>query len=742
MRMRHGWPYVLALVFTMVSVRTFGGGRIYAPDPEPSVGSTELTGAVVATNTPATPAAAVIAPPPSPLTPAPSVVVDCFNIDTNAVLNAGSLYIPPDPHGAVGPDYVIVIGNCIIEWRPKVGITSTAEYQSSLKNFFSALPGSPPGPAAGSTLSTRTFDPKVIYDQYAGRFVVVVLERWMTVLGNASDQSRILLAISKTSNPNDGWWLHAIDSKLNISALDRWVDYPGIGCDDKAVYVTGNMYSFAASPAYGGSRVWVIKKTPTYAGPNNNVAYAVYDPFVGGVAVATTAQPAQMFGTLPNGSTGRPLGTFLVSYSGLSDGTNEYLQIVELTDPLAAAGGPYFTLQQINLGDIENASVALPGAPQLGSGVVIATNDRRAQNAVWRNNNLYTCATYRAPAAPNLNQSTARWWRLNTTTPMPGLTVADAGNAGGEDIGAGAYTFFPSVMVDSDGNMGMNFALSGPTVYPGAYYATRMAGDPAGTLGATCTLHAGTDWYYRVFTGTVNRWGDFSSLALCPLDEGDFWAFNEYAMTRGTITNGTQDGRWQLVVGKFRLKPLVSVAITSFDAMAKDGAVLLRATFRSNLGVESVSVYRADGATGDMRAIATEFAAGERFEYTDRTAHPGAHYRYQIGVRDADGEFLSPVAEISVPPLEAALGQNSPNPFNPSTIISFTLPVKERVTIVVYDANGKQVRTLVDEDRDFGTHEVAWDGRDDAGAVVGSGVYFYRLTAGKHSESKKMVLLK
>ena len=741
MRLRHGWPFVLALVVTVVSVRAVGGGRIYAPDPEPSVGSTEWTGTVVATDAPATPALPPVAPPPSPQGPAPTVVVDCFNFDTNAVLNAGSLFIPPDPHGAVGPDHVIVIGNCTIEWRPKVGITSTAEFQSSLKSFFSALPGSPPGPAAGSTLSTFTFDPKVIYDQYAGRFVVVALERWMTVLGNPSNQSRILLAVSKTSNPNDGWWFHAINSKLVVSAVDSWIDYPGLGCDDKAVYVTGNMYSFAASAVYGGSRVWVIKKTPTYAGPNNSVVQTPYDLFAGG-GVATTAQPAQMFGALPNGSTGRPLGTFLVSYSGLTDGTNEYLQIVELTDPLAAAGGPYFALQQISLGDIENASVALPTAPQLGSGVTIATNDRRAQNAVWRNNKLYTCATYRAPAAPNLNQSTARWWRVNTSTPIPGLTIADTGVAGGEDIGAGAYTFFPSVMVDSDGNMAMNFALSGPTVYPGAYYATRMAGDPAGTLGATCTLHAGTDWYYRVFTGTSNRWGDFTALSLCPLDEGDFWAVNEYAMTRGTITNGTQDGRWQMVVGKFRLKPLVSVAITSFDAIAKDGAVLLRAAFRSNLGVESVSVYRGEGTSGDLRAIATEFGTDETFEYADWTAHPGAHYRYQIGVRDADGEFLSPIAEVAVPGLGAALGQNSPNPFNPSTTISFTLPVKERVTIVVYDANGRLVRTLIDENRGFGTHEVAWDGRDDAGAVVGSGVYFYRLTAGKHTESKKMVLVK
>ncbi len=652
MRSRALW--LSALVLTVSMPRPVDAGALRAETPTPSVGSEVRTGPLAPTVSPAP--ASPVAPPPPVFSPAPAAVVDCFNFDTNAALTAGSLFIPPDPHGAAGLDHLVVIGNVTIEWRPKVGINSTPQFQSSLKSFFAALPGSPPGPAAGTTLSTFTYDPKVIFDQYRGRFVAVALERWMTVLGNPSNQSRILLAISKTSNPNDGWWFHAIDSRLNIGGLDRWIDYPGLACDDKAVYVTGNMFSFAASPVYGGTRVWIIRKTPAYDGPNNSAIATPYDPFTDPLAVGTTAQPAHMFGVLPNGSGGRPLGTFLVSYSGLNDNVNEYLQIVELTDPLGGVGGPFFTLQQINMGDIENTGLGLPTAPQLGSATTIATNDRRAQNAVWRDDNLYTCATYRAPAAPNLNQATARWWRLDTSVVVPALTIADAGNAGGEDISVGAYTFFPSVMVDCDGNMALNFALSGPTVYPGAYYATRLAGAPAGTLGPTCTLHAGTDWYYRVFTGTSNRWGDYSGISICPRGEADFWVVNEYAMTRGTITNGTQDGRWQMVAGKFRVKA-------------------------------------------------------------------------PTGVGDA------PVAA-------ARLEQNIPNPFNPTTTIRFELESRERVTLAVYDAGGRLIRTLVNDTRGPGTHEAQWDGRNGSGAAQASGVYFYRITAGGFNESKKMVLLK
>ncbi len=95
-----------------------------------------------------------------------------------------------------------------------------------------------------------------------------------------------------------------------------------------------------------------------------------------------------------------------------------------------------------------------------------------------------------------------------------------------------------------------------------------------------------------------------------------------------------------------------------------------------------------------------------------------------------------------MPKASIELSQNAPNPFNPSTTIRFSLPASEHVGLAIYSASGALVRMLVDETRDRGAHDVTWDGRDSAGSPVGSGVYFYRLTAGKFSDSRKMVLLK
>jgi hypothetical protein len=123
---------------------------------------------------------------------------------------------------------------------------------------------------------------------------------------------------------------------------------------------------------------------------------------------------------------------------------------------------------------------------------------------------------------------------------------------GGEDIAAGTYTFFPSIAVDACGNVGIGFSASASTIYGGAYYTGRRAGDPPGTVDPSGTLAAGTDYYVRTFGGPRNRWGDYSGISLDPANEATFWAFNEYAMARGTLTlPPLEDGRWATRFGSF-----------------------------------------------------------------------------------------------------------------------------------------------------------------------------------------------
>lgn len=95
-----------------------------------------------------------------------------------------------------------------------------------------------------------------------------------------------------------------------------------------------------------------------------------------------------------------------------------------------------------------------------------------------------------------------------------------------------------------------------------------------------------------------------------------------------------------------------------------------------------------------------------------------------------------------VTPARFAVEQNSPNPFNPRTVIRFELPTPGRARVTVYDLRGRTVRVLVDADLSAGAHDVTWNGLDDAGRAVSSGTYLYEVCSGDQRSVRKMGLLK
>jgi hypothetical protein len=88
------------------------------------------------------------------------------------------------------------------------------------------------------------------------------------------------------------------------------------------------------------------------------------------------------------------------------------------------------------------------------------------------------------------------------------------------------------------------------------------------------------------------------------------------------------------------------------------------------------------------------------------------------------------------------LSNNFPNPFNPTTQIRFALPQQSLAKLIVYDLLGREVRTLVNGTLNAGYFETTWNGKNDAGAQVSSGMYIYRIEAGSFVSSKKMMMLK
>jgi len=552
----------------------------------------------------------VLAPPKSSSFPGPDYI-------TNIALSGGYMFIPPDPIGAAGPNHLVCVVNVVIEWFTKAGVQ---QYSQLLQTFFAPL--SP---------VNFLFDPKVIYDQHADRFIVVALEQQDVGDGDPADTSRILLAVSNTSDPNGVWYFHAVDSKINIEGSNCWADYPGFAVDEDAVYVTCNMFEFSSQPNQYGVKLWIVDKGLGGGGfyEGGAVGVTVHDPWaaVGGYNVTT--QPAHIFGD-PGGS----IGTWLVGYSGLTTGTDELVEIVQVDNPVGSVS--FINFQYVNVGDIDNTTVSpLPDAPQLDSSKLdIEVNDRRALNAVWRDDSLWVSTTISPIVGPDIGQTAAHWFNFDTTIPST-ITVTDQGNIGGEDIASDTYTFFPSVIVDKYGNMAIGFAACGPAINAGAYYTGRNASDPAGTVQPTGTLSAGVAGYQRRFSGSRNRWGDYTGIALDPSDEITFWVFNQYAMTPG---NGTspENGRWATQWGAFIISDTTKPEIQNINAQpnpqTSGGFLNITCDVTDDGGVDTVKV---NITYPDSSKVNITMSSGSY--YHNNTYTQSGIYYYYIWANDTTG---------------------------------------------------------------------------------------------------------
>jgi hypothetical protein len=103
---------------------------------------------------------------------------------------------------------------------------------------------------------------------------------------------------------------------------------------------------------------------------------------------------------------------------------------------------------------------------------------------------------------------------------------------------------------------------------------------------------------------------------------------------------------------------------------------------------------------------------------------------------------LLKLSRISAVPTTFSLEQNYPNPFNPPTEILYSIPQNARVSLIIYNTLGQKVRTLVAAPQAAGSYVVSWDGRNDAGERIASGLFIYQLKAGDRVATKKMLMMK
>jgi hypothetical protein len=183
------------------------------------------------------------------------------------------------------------------------------------------------------------------------------------------------------------------------------------------------------------------------------------------------------------------------------------------------------------------------------------------------------------------------------------------------------------------------------------------------------------------------------------------------------------------------------------DATA-EGPVVIRWTVESLGGAVGFNVYRATSEEGPFeRANADLLPPDAPGEYVDTTVWPGTWYWYELRAAMPDGSEESvgsgPLAVETQGRLVTKLRGVSPNPFRATaTVTHETATTAVRTRIAVYDVSGKVVRVLTDAPARPGRHEVTWDGTNEDGHRVASGVYFFALESGEVQDRQSVVLLR
>lgn len=518
---------------------------------------------------------------------------------------------PADADIAVGPLHVVVVTNeqfHIYARNNSLTLLETNTYQN-----FCNRPGK------------SVFDPKVIYDPWRGRWVMLALERDGLL-------SYYWVMVSQTSNPTGDWWIYKLNAHIDGSTTTQnWADYPGLGFtgftgnDSTTVLITSNQYNQSGNFQY--AKIRILKGKQIYSGAAAGwYDYWNMDDQTGGKSF--TLKPAAQWFSTTNGM------AYLLNTKG---GSGSVITIWRINNPTWWSGGITLTRQAtISV----NAYSPPTNMKQPGNAFVDAF-DCRTQDVTYivgKNTSnvnkgfLYTAIPSKYVWTAADTNSVLSYYKLNITD-----NTVDAQNSLG--LSGFWYTFPKPVPMFKSPFIGdtvfIAFVRGGATTYA----ETRViAHDKATGFGGSYLIQSGTGHY----GGT--RFGDYSGAAIDPGQNG-----------RAYITTmRNRSGGW-------------------------------------GTGIGLVSTNAISGISSNNQNIPNKFA----------------------------------------------LMQNYPNPFNPVTIIDFALPQNANVTLKIYDILGKEIATLINSRLEAGTYKYEFNA-----SGLTAGIYFYKLSAERYTETRKMILSK
>src|SRR5262245_38798888 len=355
----------------------------------------------------------------------------------------------PDCNIAVGPDKVMLAVNSAVAIYTKTG---ELKFITSFDQWFSPL-----GKEGGSLL----FDPKLLYDAQSGHFLFLMNAR------RGDHRSWFFLSVSKTSDPEGEWAFWALDMQLTGGGRDDfWADFPRMGLDENAIYLTGNMHEFR-NYRFRYAKIRVLRKKQVYK--FGNIGWTEFAHLVDANNFkAIDIEPVMAFGTA---------GSAYLVNTTIFEGHKLTLWTVQnpgTTNPTLIKKGVPVSFYELP-----------PNAPQRGGNIEITTRDAGVYNAVFRDGFIYTA------------HNVAHDWGSGPICAIRFYQIKTNGELVQEiTYGKNGYSyFFPVVMLDSKNNVIMGFNRCSGSTYAGIFFTGRKATDPLGKFQELGRLMPGQSYY-------------------------------------------------------------------------------------------------------------------------------------------------------------------------------------------------------------------------------------------------------
>jgi hypothetical protein len=490
--------------------------------PEFEVEAEELRKMIPFEDAAAQPAASGAAPGPN--MPAPIQNFDGLNF------NDWGAGFPPDTNGDVGPNHYVQTVNTSVGIYSKTGTELCAFTFDDLFGAATVLSGTPCD-------ANNNGDPIVLYDAEADRWIVTDFA-WTN---NDNGPYYECIAASKGANPvNSGWWLYAL--RADDASHNFLNDYPKLGVWPDGIYMAANMYdcnnNCGAGTTYEGSRAWALNRSDMYSGAT--LRTIVFD-------VDTNA-----FTMLPSNYRGPTPPTDTPNYFVANDLSEFKLNVYKFTVDFAIPANSTFTgPTEIAVGTYSSPPDTIPvlngnNLDSLGTRLMMQNQyrNRSGTESLWLSHTA-------GKASPNI--AGLRWYQLDVsggaidTTPVQESTFRPDSK----------HRWIPSIAVDQDGNMAIGYSVADASQFAAIEYTGRLASDPLNTVSnAVGLLIAGGGAQNNNCGGPCERWGDYATMSVDPLDDCTFWFTTEYYAASGSD--------WHTRIGSFKF-PSCGAPVTTYE---------------------------------------------------------------------------------------------------------------------------------------------------------------------------------